>query len=768
MQNVAAAGARSANHWWKPVWSVPAALRAVRAAVVVPALFALTYKVIGDAQMTLYATFGGFATLVIANFGGPRRVKFVSHAGLAIAGSIVLIIGTVASGTTWVAVVVTIPVVFAVFFASVAGPNAAAGVIPVLFAFVLPIASVGGASTIPSRLEGWWLASAVGTAAVLLLSPRTQGDRLRAAAAALADELARRLGAAAVEQATPPDDMRAKAAALRTAFTAAPFRPTGLATADQALASVVPLLDWAATQTGDAFDGHGGMTGMCAADRALLGVAAQTFGDVSTLLRGREAHPPFDALEDARATSAANLRDLPADADSRHVAAQAVHAQGIAVAARTAAADALIAAGEADPATVARQRRTWYGAPNGSGRLPGDSLPARGLSSLTGAGRALGTGATIRSVWFANSLRAAVALAAAVAVADLSGVQHGFWVVLGTLSVLRTSAAATGATAWRALAGTVLGFAVGALLLAAIGTEQAALWAVFPVAVLIAAYTPGTAPFTVGQAAFTVTIVVLFNLLVPAGWTVGLLRVEDVALGCAVSLVVGLLAWPRGASGIVADDLADAFRAGADYLRQAVDWALSELMTPPAAAASAVSAGLRLDDAVRAFLAEEGSKKASKDDVWALVAASVRLRLTANSLSGIRHAELTGPGGPACLPLPGSSEYAGAPACSVLQSVAGGLGEFYDEVADLVGHPHPDGELQAPEPPRVRAAGLLAFSATGAADGAAAADGGGTEPEFHPHLLWIHEHLHHLARSAQTISEPAVRVAEVRGRPWWR
>src|SRR5215469_10803830 len=198
----------------------------------------------------------------------------------------------------------------------------------------------------------------------------------------------------------------------------------------------------------------------------------------------------------------------------------------------------------------------------------------------------------MRSVWFRNSLRGAIALAAAVAVAKVTDLQHAFWVVLGTLSVLRTSAAATGATAMRALSGTIVGFAIGGALLVGIGTSPAALWIVFPPAVLVAAYTPGTAPFAAGQAAFTVTVVVLFNLLVPAGWRVGLLRVEDVALGCAVSLVVGLVAWPRGASGIVGDDLADAFRAGAEYLRQAVNWALSELMTPPAAAGSAFAAGL--------------------------------------------------------------------------------------------------------------------------------------------------------------------------------
>jgi len=54
-------------------------MRAVRAAIVVPSLFALTFKVIGDPQMALFATFGGFATLVIANFGGTRKDKFVAH-----------------------------------------------------------------------------------------------------------------------------------------------------------------------------------------------------------------------------------------------------------------------------------------------------------------------------------------------------------------------------------------------------------------------------------------------------------------------------------------------------------------------------------------------------------------------------------------------------------------------------------------------------------------------------------------------------------------
>ena len=59
-----------------------------------------------------------------------------------------------------------------------------------------------------------------------------------------------------------------------------------------------------------------------------------------------------------------------------------------------------------------------------------------------------------------------------------------------------------------------------------------------PIAVLLAAYSPGVAPFAVGQAAFTVMVIVLFNILVPTGWKVGELRIEDVALGAAVDAIL--------------------------------------------------------------------------------------------------------------------------------------------------------------------------------------------------------------------------------------
>jgi Fusaric acid resistance protein-like len=807
--------------WWKPLWTRQAGMRALRATLVIPALFAICLKVVGDPQMTLFATFGGFATLVVAAFGGTWKDKLAGHVGLALVGSLALVIGTMVSSTAWIAAVVTLPVTFVIFFAGIIGPNPASGTIAAMFAYVLPVVSVGGAADIPSRLEGWWLASAAGTIAVLLLSPPAPGNRLRAAVADLSGELASRVRAAAAGEVTSPEAMTAAKDRLRAAFTAAPYRPTGLATSDQALGSMVQLLEWSSTQVAEAFDGHIDLTQGCPQDRALLLRSADLFSDTQALLTGQDADPDFDAIESARAASAEHLSELSGRAgepDTRVAAAQAVHAQALSVVARSVAADALIVSHRASEETIEAARRHWYESP---GAEPG-STPARaaaalartpGVASVTTAATLVRRHASVRSVWFLNSLRAAIALAAAVAVADATGVQHAFWVVLGTLSVLRTSASATGSTAWRGLAGTVVGFVIGAALLVGIGTNHSVLWAVFPVAVLIAAYAPGTTPFLVGQAAFTVTVVVLFNLLDPVGWTVGLLRVEDVAIGCAVSFAVGVLLWPRGVVAVVSADLADSFRSGAAFLTQAVDWALSEVAVPPAASVAASSAGIRLDDAVRGFLTEQGSKALTKEDLWTLVNASTRLRLTAHSLATLRpavpvQANGRGPGPDpetgswsACVPLQGSADYAGAPACTSLKLAAEGLAGFYDAVAGEVSRPGPGELTEIPVPAIVAAAvprqpAAVASAGNAGAGGAGSAGAGSagagsaggvggdhgvvTEGDRrasvlspaqelpHPHLLWVQEHLHHLSKSAQTVSEPALHMGEIRSRPWWR
>jgi uncharacterized membrane protein YccC len=212
-------------------------------------------------------------------------------------------------------------------------------------------------------------------------------------------------------------------------------------------------------------------------------------------------------------------------------------------------------------------------------------------------------------------------------------------VVLATLSVLRSNALATGSTVLQALAGTAAGIVVGGALVAAIGSDEPVLWALFPPAVLLAAYAPRAISFAAGQAGFTIVLLILFNIIQPTGWTVGLIRVEDVAVGFAVSLAVGALFWPRGVGDPLRESLAAAYARSADYVAAATRRLVTadgarwtETAIQPARQIARGTAN-RVDDAFREYLAESRGERANLEAVSALVAGTTRVRLAAYSLS---------------------------------------------------------------------------------------------------------------------------------------
>ena len=96
------------------------------------------------------------------------------------------------------------------------------------------------------------------------------------------------------------------------------------------------------------------------------------------------------------------------------------------------------------------------------------------------------------------------------------------------------------------------------------------LWVLLPLAVLLSGMAPSMISFAAGQAAFTLSSSSSSTSLAD-GWKVGLTRIEDVAIGCGVSIVVGVLFWPRGATAALGRALSDAFVASSGYLADAVD-----------------------------------------------------------------------------------------------------------------------------------------------------------------------------------------------------
>ena len=628
-----------------------ATARSVRAAVVVPAVFAIAQFGIGNGQTSLFAVFGAVAMLLFVDFGGPKRTRLGSYSGLWVVGVAFITVATLCSRFAVLSVGAMAVVGFAVLFAGVVSPAAATASTAALLTFVLPVAVPAGPADIGWRLLGWVLAGACCIPVALLVWTARWHDRLRLCLADTASTVADVLDALATGAAT--DDaaaaMEAALVALRTQFEATPYRPTGAGPTDVALTNLVAQLEWVGA----------GTRGVLRVDRPTVLADRVSDAEIATAAVLRHLATSIrDRAAEGRPAYTAELEEAVARLSALRTGFTAAALDELALMAGASAEDgAPTSLDGIDPTyrvrmlsfTVEQLAGVALDA-LGSG-APATGAAGRWMASARSYVRVAAGHLVPGSVWFRNSLRGAIALAVAVAVVEVTTVSHGFWVVLGTLSVLRSNALGTGSTAVRAVVGTALGFVVGAGVLVALGHHDTLLWAVLPLAVLVAGVAPSVISFTAGQAGFTVLVVVIFNIIDPVGSSVGLVRIVDVVIGTGVSVAVGLVFWPRGAGAALTRSLVGAYAAATTWLVAAVDHVGHDASEDVATGGSgrrddravALGAARRLDDAFRQYLAERGAKRVPLPLVTRLLTGCGGIRLTARTLDNLP--VLSGPEG---------------------------------------------------------------------------------------------------------------------------
>jgi uncharacterized membrane protein YccC len=642
---------------------------AARAAIVMPAVFAFADKVIGQPQTALFAAFGSLALLVFVSFSGSTRSRLTAYVTLAVSGAVLIVLGTAFSGNAWMAAGAMLVVGFLILFSGVINGYFSAGGTAAVLVFVLSVTVPAPFSAVPWRLAGWGLASAVAILAVMLIWPPRERATLRAdtaraclALAAVADSVCGDGPAEAATLAAADKSI----SGLRGRLTATPHRPTGPTRSTAALAGLIDELGWlfqsleilAGIPTGDLCVAEN-TAAIRAVATVLRACAAELDGQPELSVRDQTGQQPVQRLERARETAAQLLARrvaaLPHIPDEEALQAQVdrgFRVYTISYTTRQIAGYARAASPNPDgppiegvpgPAELApAANAAAASAPAGPDPLTGEVPVSRRWTGwtrpwLAGVEGFTATHADYRSVWFRNSVRGAVGLAIAVFIAQKSGLQHSFWVVLGTLSVLRSNALGTGRSVLSALAGTAVGLVIGAAILIPLNGHPDVLWGILPVAVLLGAYAPRVISFAAGQAAFTVVILVLFNIIAPTGWKVGLLRIEDVAVGFAISLGVGLVFWPRGATALLRQNLAAAYSRTSDYVAAMVEQ-LSGLdggANPSRAELAATAAVHRLDDSFSQYLAERSAQRVDPERVSRMVGGVAKVLRAGQSLAAL-------------------------------------------------------------------------------------------------------------------------------------
>ncbi len=611
--------------------------RGIRAALAVTVALPLSRLLVDDAQFTLFAAFGSLSLIIFVDFPGNRQARTASYLLLGFIGMILITLGTLASGAGWIAVLAMAVVGFAILFAGVLSAAAAAAGRAALLAFVLPVTVPVSVGELLPRLGGWGLGMLIAIPLALFAWPPREHHELRAGVSrgcrALAGLVAALGGPPANE-----DAVEQALGDLRRKFRASVSRPVGLSAGGRLLARVTHDLDWlsvearSAAAAGRIWSAHGAprdvappVTEACA--RVLT--AASDALDQPTRASRDELGTRLGALTTARtvaldrwlteALASRPQADLPV-VERLHSLAYATELAGRHIA-------AALAADARSPLDKILGRDSGFVMP---GQVPG---------SVQAGTRLARHHLSWHSVWLHNSLRGGLGMALAVLLAQVTEVSHGFWVALGAMSVLRSSALNTGATAFRALAGTMVGVVVGAGVLILLNGSPVA-WVILPFAMFLAGFANDAISFAAGQAAFSIAVLIMFSLLAPGGWQVGLVRLEDVAIGAGAALVVGLLLWPRGAGGAIRRAIADALRENAQLLVNSIQRLTKMAQSTADTGQSSVvdrmevlGAAFRLDDALRQYLADRGAKSAAIEDLVAVCVGSEKVRLTTEALA---------------------------------------------------------------------------------------------------------------------------------------
>ncbi|MET0474470.1 MAG: FUSC family protein [Mycobacterium sp.] len=605
-----------------------AARRAVRAAIVLPIAAAVGFAIGSDSQTPLFAIFGSVALLITVDFPGNRPARALAYGGLGVNGVILITLGSLVAPIPWLAVLTMFVLAVAVTLSGVLSEIVAAGQRSTLMIFVLPSCTPAG--PIPERLLGWLIALSLAVPAALFLLPPRHHDELRRHAAQVCRSLADRLVGRASD-----DDVASAMGALRANFLGADFRPVGLTAGSRALVRVVDDLQWLADRitdrSGDLLAEMRDPVVMVLRESALV---------LSTGVANRDAHRASlaTALAVQALVAQSRYRDdiieilsEPSDATAIGVGRKLLTRRTISGCVGTTGRVIGIAA-------AADARPVWA-------RVLGRRLPAAGAAErLLSESQALtslpGGFLATRAVVVRNSIRTGLGLALAVAVTHVFPVEHGFWVVLGAMSVLRSSALSTGTRVVRAVVGTTIGFLLGVVFIELMGVDPVVMWLTLPLVAFGSAYVPEVASFVAGQAMFTMMVLIIFNVISPSGWQVGLIRVEDVIVGALVGAVVSLLLWPRGAAARVSRAIDAAIEAGATYLTVAV-----KRVTRGASESAndrvfslgydAMSASRTLDDAVRHYLSESGGSTDLRAPVIRASNRAIRVRTAAELIADV-------------------------------------------------------------------------------------------------------------------------------------
>jgi hypothetical protein len=586
--------------------------RGVRAAVGTTLALGIALNLLPGSPAPVLAAFGSIALLGTADFGGSLRRRTSSLIATGVAGAVLVVVASLAALSLPSIVLVTFIVTGALAFI-VALRGSFANASPALT--IVYVASVMVATSVDSigpLLAGWGIAVAVALPVTLLVLPRRNLAPVRTACISSLRTIAASIADRASAKPLDRHALQQSLKQLEASYLGNPFRGAGLRAPDRALLVLVGQVE-ALLAALDRGVGYRKPVSDLAQTQELVQLSAQCLQATADALESHQATPSAGPLVDLwqqqwdSAVEALGQDSLGSPAERVDMVDTAFPDRAMAI-------------------SVVRLNilvRRVLGEPAENFDESEHSIPEPPVGHPW---RELASQVSLRSPWMRLALRTGVGLAVAALVVEMVGVSHGFWVLLGVVATLRMDGVSTLKTSLLALAGTFAGALVGYGLLVVEGTHPVLMWMALALVTFLAVYTQATTAYIIGQAAFSLFVIVAFSL---ANWppdlNVAVERFEDIAFGAAISVGVALLMWPRGVIAGLRSNVSDAIRRANHVLMGAVTDLVEggQRVTSRELLESSASFS-RSEEVVEVSLASKDADAIARASAWQLVIDNLR------------------------------------------------------------------------------------------------------------------------------------------------
>lgn len=552
--------------------------KGLRASLVVTVVALMTTLVIDLGSNGFYATFSVVLLLMLADFGGPPKSRFLANIITGLAGMVMIALGAVVAQNIAASLIVTALVSFALAYAVVLRGYVGTAFASVLLPYVVAVTTALPVADVPVAVLAFGAGTLISAIAAVTLWPVYQtsqirkavGKSLKAAASVLSDSTPLNQQATEEQMNARLDELLAANQELESVYSAQLDRPGSATGRDRGLVLLIDnvsrlriSLRWPSVRTAQPTE----------ADVALVRASQESLEACGNALTGDGPVPDADKILAARME---HIQQMPVEADELLRSHRCNDLKEAINASFYYRMTAFLTA------MIVRHTQEAMGQhhkipKNNTLQYPNATTVAH-IDAASSPLKILRSHLSFESPWFRRALQTSIGVTLSVAVVEFLHLDHGFWVVLGIIAALKLNASDTRKTALGAVAGTVVGFVIVAIMLLLIGGNTLPLMILLPFVVFLATWGPaGPFAFPMKQAGFTVLFIMLGSLANGLSLQLGTIRLQDVGIGLVICLVVTSLLWPRGVAAEVRKVLTDSVRATVEYLVESYNYITSPM-----------------------------------------------------------------------------------------------------------------------------------------------------------------------------------------------